>query len=76
MPKGKIEGRTKRDRVAVARTNKIGGRKNTKGAAQLSADELRSKLKVGRGRDRQRARNELVKRGEPLVIEEPTEEAA
>lgn len=76
MPKGKIDGRTKRDRVVVARANKIGGRGSTKAVAQMSNDELRSKLTGGRGKDRQRARNELVKRGAPLVVEEVTEEAA
>ena len=76
MAKGKTEGRTRGERRIVRRANKIGGRKSTKGAAMLSADELRSKLTGGRGKDRQRARKELVKRGEPLVIEEPTEEAA
>ena len=75
MPKGKIEGRTKRERRNVSRTNKIGGRKNIKAAAQLSNDELRSKLTGGRGKDRQRARNELVRRNAPLVIE-VLEEAA
>ena len=75
MPKGKIEGRTRRERRTVARTNKIGGRKGTTGVAQLSNDELRSKLAGGRGRDRQRARNELIKRGAPLTVE-IVEEAA
>lgn len=76
MPKGKVEGRTKRDRVPVARTNKIGGRKSTTSVSQLSTDNLRSKLNTGRPKDRQRVRNELVKRGAPLVVEEPAEEAA
>ena len=76
MAKGKIDGRTRRERIVVARTNKIGGRKSTKGVAQLSAEELRSKLAGGRGKDRQRARNELVRRNLPLVIEEPEAEAA
>ena len=76
MPKGKIDGRTKRDRVIVLRTNKIGGRGSTKGVAMLSNDELRSKLTGDRGKDRQRVRNELVKRGQPLVVETPVDEAA
>lgn len=76
MPKGKMDGRTKRERIAVSRSNKIGGRGSTTAVAQLSTDDLRSKLNTGRPKDRQRVRNELVKRGEPLVIEEPTEEAA
>lgn len=75
MAKGKLEGRTKGERRVVRRTNKIGGRKSTKGAPQLSADELRSKLTGGRGKDRQRARNELVRRGLPLVVETETEAA-
>jgi hypothetical protein len=75
MPKGKLDGRTKRERIVVARTNKIGGRGSTKGVAQLSNDELRSKLTGGRGKDRQRARVELTRRGAPLVVE-VVEEAA
>ena len=76
MPKGKIDGKTRTDRRAVSRTNKIGGRGSTVGVASLSDDELRSKLKTGRGKDKQRARNELVRRGAPLVVEEIIEEAA
>ncbi len=76
MAKGKIEGRTKRERYPVARTNKIGGRKTTTGVSQLNDDALRAKLAGGRGKDRQRARNELVRRGAPLVIEVATEEEA
>ena len=37
---------------------------------------LRSKLTGGRGKDRQRASNELIRRGLPLVVEETTEDAA
>lgn len=68
MPKGKLDGKN-RNRKAVARKNKIGGRKSTKGVAHLSNDELRSTLKSGRGKDRPRAKNELIKRNAPLVIE-------
>ena len=75
MPKGKIEGRTKGERRNVARTNKIGGRKSTKSVAQMSNDDLRSTLRSSRGKDKQRASRELVKRGAPLVIE-VVEEAA
>lgn len=75
MPKGKIDGRNRNDRRVVARTNKIGGRSSTKSVSMLSNDDLRSKLTGGRGKDRQRARNELIKRGAPLVVE-TVEEAA
>lgn len=75
MPKGKIDGRNRNDRRVVARTNKIGGRSSTKSVSMLSNDDLRSKLTGGRGKDRQRVRNELIKRGAPLVVE-TVEEAA
>ena len=68
MPKGKIDVKG-RKRNPVARKNKIGGRKSTKGVAHMSNDELRSTLKSGRGKDRPRAKNELLKRNAPLVIE-------
>lgn len=80
MPKGKIEvmkgGR--RAMATVSRKFKVGGRKSTKSALSMNDEDLRKVLR-GRPRDAQKARNELTRRGAPLVlpvVEEVEAEAA
>ena len=74
MPKGKVQKGTSRKMVAVTRKFKIGGRKSTRSATQMSNDELRTIANgTGRGKDIQTARAELERRGADLVLEAPEE---
>ena len=72
MPKGKIQ-LLNRNQLAVSRTSKIGGRKSIISANMLSADDLRKHANKKGGKDRQKARKELNRRGLPYVVEVETE---
>lgn len=63
MPKGKIEGKN-RTRQNVIRKFKVGGRKSTRSALQMSVAELEEFVnsKSGRARDRAKVRRVLDKR--------------
>ena len=63
MPKGKIEGKN-RKRINVVRKFKIGGRKSTRSALQMSTSELEEFVngKSGRPKDRVKARKVLDQR--------------
>ena len=72
MPKGKIEEMVgnKRVRRVIRRSHKIGGRKSTRSAHQMTNDELRKIAASDRTRDAQVARNELVRRHVPVEFTE------
>ena len=76
MPKGKIQDANRRNLV-VTRKFKIGGRKSTKSALQMSTEDLQKIVDgSGRKKDKMRARNELVRRESPSrILEEMLETA-
>ncbi len=73
MPKAMIQDprrpNTKR-RINVVQKFKIGNRKSTRSATRMSNEELRGVFSGSNsGKDKQKARRELERRGAALVIE-------
>jgi len=77
MPKAKITIEGSRKMCAIQRKFKIGGRKSIRSALLMSNAELQKVVDNSeRGKDRQRARNELTKRaGSSRILKEMIETA-
>lgn len=77
MPKAKVFIEGSRKMRIIGRKFAIGGRKSVRGAKLMSNADLQKVIdKSDRGKDRQRARNELTKRaGSSRILKEMIETA-